>query len=498
MEEHVLVIELTTRAVHSRLVSESGRIVSSSTHPLEKKLPFPDRPYIVELDPQKLWSSVCSTAAECVRRLKTGGVSAVTMTGQRFSTAVIGRDGRTLMLCPNMDARGAEVENVFTNSVSEEAHQITGLHPSFLFSGSRIRWLIENDPEAFSLSRFFTTIDGWMIFMLTGKPAEEPSQAAGTYLFDIRRRRWSEEMCRIAGVELGQLPEIVKFGQLVGYPTEEFQKATGISSGTPVVMAAGDTQCSGIGSMALSNGQAYISMGSTAPLHVIMSEPRIDKEKRMWTGCFPLDGLWILESNLGVCGNIFDWLAYDVLMIRKGDSVDYARFDKLAGSAPCGSRNTLAFLGPSIMDARRLMEVPPAAVILPSLFIGEKPKASDIARACYENIAFACRGNLDQAREVFPSILTPIIASGGLTNSSLLIQILADVLATPVATPFEPRASAVGASVACWSFLRSEDPRSIVERMVELKTVNPTSCYEDYQSNYWRWKLIYERLRSIA
>lgn len=498
MEEYVLVIELTTRAVHSRLVSESGSIVCSSTSPLEKRLPFPERPYVVELDPQKLWFSVCSTAADCVRRLKSGRVSAVTTTGQRFTTALIGRDGRTLALCPNLDARGAEVEDVFANSVGEEAHRITGLHPSFLFSGSRIRWFIENDPEAFSFSRFFTTIDGWMYFMLTGRPAEEPSQAAGTFLFDIRGWRWSEEMCRIAGVELGQLPEIVKFGQLVGYPSEGFRKATGISSGTPVVMGAGDTQCSGIGSTALSNGQAYISLGSTAPLQVIMSESRVDEQKRMWTGCFPLNGLWVLESNLGVCGNIFDWLAYSVLMIRKGDSIDYARFDELAGSASRGSRNTLAFLGPSIMDARKFMEVSPAAVILPSLVVGEKPEASDIARACYENIAFACRGNLDQAREVFPNILTPIIASGGLTNSSLLIQILADVLAAPVATPFERRASAVGASVACWSFLRSEDPRHIVERMVELKTVNPTPGSGDYESEYGRWRLIYRRLRSLV
>ncbi|MEM2056986.1 MAG: FGGY-family carbohydrate kinase, partial [Thermoproteota archaeon] len=109
-------------------------------------------------------------------------------------------------------------------------------------------------------------------------------------------------------------------------------------------------------------------------------------------------------------------------------------------------------------------EVSPAAIFLPPLMIGEKPGANDIARACYENIAFACRANLEQMREVASSIRTPIIVSGGLSNSNTLIQILADVLAMPVATPLERRASAVGASVACWSFLRSDNPQRIVKK----------------------------------
>jgi sugar (pentulose or hexulose) kinase len=496
MEEYVLVIELTTRAVHSRLISESGHIVSSSTRLLKKLLPFPNRPYIVELDSGELWSSICSTAADCARQAE-ARISAVTTTGQRFSTAVIGRDGRTLALCPNVDARGAEVEDVFTDSFGEDAYLTTGLHPPFLFSGSRIRWFIENDPKVFSAAKFFTTIEGWVYFMLTGNPAEEPSQAAGTYLFDISRRRWSEEICEAVGVKPEQLPEVRGFGQLIGYPTEEFRKAAQISSETPVIMGAGDTQCAGIGSMALSNGQAYISLGSTAPLQIVMSEPHVDKQKRMWTGCFPLDGLWILESNSGMCGSIFDWLASSVLMLRNEDGVDYRRFDELAASSVRGSRNILAFLGPWIMDAKRFMEVSPAVMILPSLMVGERPGAGDIARAYYENIAFACRGNMDQMKEVFPEACTPIIASGGLSNSDVLIQILADVLAMPVATPSERRASPIGASVACWSFLRSESPRSIVERMVELKTRNPASDSEGYQADYRRWRLIYDKLQGL-
>jgi sugar (pentulose or hexulose) kinase len=497
MEECVLVVELTTRAVHSRLISESGRVAYSSTRLLETRLPYPDRPYIVELDPDKLWFSVCSTAADCAKHAEPG-VSAITTTGQRFTTAVIGRGGRTLALCPNMDARGVEVGDFFSGSIGEDAYRITGLYPPFLFSGSRIRWFVENDPGVFNAAEFFTTINGWLYFMLTGKPAEEPSQASGTFLFDVRGRRWSEEMCRAAGVGLEKLPEVTGFGQLAGYPTEKFSKATGIPLGTPVVMGAGDTQCAGIGSTALSEGQAYVSLGSTCPLQIVMAEPRVDEEKRMWTGCFPLDGLWVLESNAGVCGIVLDWLASSVLMLTREEGVDYERFDELAGKAPRGSRSVLAFLGPSTMDAKRLTEVLPAAIILPSLMVGEKPGAGDIARACYENIVFACRDNLDQMKQVYPRVGTPVFASGGLSKSSILIQMLADVLATPVSTPLERRASAIGASVACWSFLKSESPRSIVERMVELRTVNPSPGSEDYQADYRRWRLIYERLRSLT
>jgi len=498
VKEYALVIELTTRAVHSHLVSDSGTIVHSSTRVLESRSASPDRPYIVELDPAKLWSSICSTVTDCVKRAKRGKILAITTAGQRFTTAVINEEGGTSALSPNMDARGAEVEDVAISTLGEKAYEITGLHPSFLFSFDRVRWFRSNDPKVIEGMKYLTTIDGWIYFRLTGTPAEEPSQAAGTFLFDIRSRHWSDEICSIARIEPSKLPNVAAFGEHVGYPTDEFQGLTGISPRTHVIMGAGDTHCSGIGSSALSPGQAYVSLGSTAPLHVIMSEPRVDEQKRMWTGCFPIDGRWVLESNSGVCGTVFDWLAASVLQITKRGSVDYERFDRLTKLAPRGSGDVTAFLGPSIMDARAFTQVLPAAIVMPSLVAGRRPAASEIARACYEDIAFTCKGNLEQMREVWHEMDPRFMAAGGLSKSDVLIQILADVLATAIVTPVERRASAVGASVACWSFLRSEKPRDVVRDIVKAKITTPSEESDGYQFDYRRWRLIYDKLGSLV
>jgi len=497
VKEYVLVVELTTRAVHSHLVPQSGEVAYTTNYPLETRVPLQDRQYITELDAKRLWLSICSSVADCVKRAKEDKIAAITTTSQRLTTAVIDRKGETSAICPNTDARGAEMDDVVTEALGDAAYETTGLQPSFLFSVDRIRWFKANEPDVVNNMRYVTTIDGWICFKITGEPAEEPSQAAGTMLFDIRKREWWEEMAKLAGIDSSKLPKIVNFGGLVGYPTEEFANLTGISSHTPVVMGAGDTQCSGVGSSAVSPGQAFVSLGSTAPLQMVMPEPRVDRQKRMWTGCYPIENQWVLESNSGMCGAIFDWLAASVLQVSGASGIDYSRFDNLAKAAPCGSLDVDAFLGPSIMDARAFTQVSPAAIVMPSLLIGKRPGASEIARACYEDIAYACRGNFDQMKEVWSAAEPSFRAGGGLSRSSLLIQILADVLAAPVITPADSRATAVGASIAAWSHLRSKRPKDVISEVLDTNTTAPTEHSEPYQSNYKRWRLIYDKVREL-
>jgi len=497
VREYVLVIELTTRAVHSHLVLQSGEVTHTASYPLETRVPNQDRQYITELDARRLWLSICSSVTDCAKRAKGGKIVAITTTSQRLTTAVIDKEGGTSAMCPNTDARGAEMDDVITGSLGDAAYETTGLHPPFLFSVDRIRWFKENEPSVFDSMKYVTTMDGWIYFKLTGEPAEEPSQAAGTMLFDIKRREWWEETAAIAGIDMDRLPRVVNFGGLVGYPAEEFASLTGIASKTPVIMGAGDTQCSGVGSSAISPGQAFVSLGSTAPLQMLMPAPRVDKEKRMWTSCYPIEDQWVLESNSGMCGAIFDWLAASVLQISGAGGIDYDRFDGLAGAAPCGCLDVNAFLGPSIMDARVFTQVAPATIVMPSLLIGKRPGAPEIARAYYEDIAYACRGNFDQMKEVWSATEPGFRAGGGLSKSSVLIQILADVFATPVIAPVESRASAVGASIAAWSYLRSQRPKDIIGEMVNTKTIAPTKDSEPYQSDYRRWRLIYDKVREL-
>lgn len=498
MEGFIVVVELTTRAVHSHLVSCSGKILYSSMRALESAAASPDEIYIVDLDPATLWSTICGCVADCVKRANGVEILCMSTSSQRLTTAIVDNDGKTAALCPNVDARGVEVDDIFTESMGERAYEITGLHPAFFFGASRLRWFKSFRPQVFEKIKYVMTIDGWLYYKFTGSPAEEPSQAAGSYLFDISRRTWCEEICNIVGIQRAQLPKIVEYGDLVGYPTEEFQALTGITARTPVVMGAGDTQCSGIGSSALSAGQAYASLGSTAPLQVIMSEPLVDPNKRMWTGCFPIDDQWVLESNSGICGTVFDWLASSVLRLKRGDNIDYEQFDQLAKSAPSGSWDVCAFLGPSIMDARAFTNVVPALIILPSLMVGRKPGASEIARACYEDIAYACRGNFEQMQEVWRTVEPTFRVAGNLAKSEVLVQILADVLARKVVTPTERRASAIGSAIAGISFLQSKKPRDVVSELVELRSTAPSKASEAYSSSYSRWRRLYDKLGDLT
>jgi sugar (pentulose or hexulose) kinase len=150
------------------------------------------------------------------------------------------------------------------------------------------------------------------------------------------------------------------------------------------------------------------------------------------------------------------------------------------------------------MDAKSFTSPVPSAFFLPSLAFGRKPTAGDFARSCYENIAYACRGNLEEMAEVWPSLEGSFRASGSLTRSKVLKQILADVLNRPLLVPSEDRASAIGGAVAGWSSIESKTPRKIVEQMVELSATAPSEDAADYEAYFSRWKLISRNLGSLG
>jgi autoinducer 2 (AI-2) kinase len=455
---------------------------------------FPDRPYIVDLNPKELWNCVCETLQDCVGWAGSDKIACVATTSQRFTTVVIDAAGETKAICPNIDARGIEVSDGASDPPGEVAFKITGHYPSFLFSFSRVKWFKEFQPALFDRIKYVTTIDGWLCHQITGSPAEEPSQAAGTMLFDIRRRGWSEEMCKMAGISSDWLPRLENFGGFLGYPTDRFQAITGISRRTPVVMGAGDTHCSGIGSSVLSNGQLHISMGSTAPVHLITSKPILDEKRRIWTGCFPIDGQWVLESNSGICGLAYEWVASLILSHASSGPIDHELYERLAKSAPPCSRDLFTFLGPRVMDASSFTKISPSAIIFTSLLMGQKPGAAELARACLEEIAYAIRGNIEQLGAVTAIMDQYVRAAGGMTNSGLILQILADVLSRPLLVPREKRASAVGCAVAGISFLDSKNPRSVVSEVIKPIEIKPSGDSARYSSAYKRWKFIYERL----
>jgi len=101
-------------------------------------------------------------------------------------------------------------------------------------------------------------------------------------------------------------------------------------------------------------------------------------------------------------------------------------------------------------------------------------------------------------KEVWPEVEPNFRAAGGLSNSEALLQIIADVLAVPVISPAERRASAIGSAIAGFSFVESENPSKIVRDTIELNKMMPSKDSEMYESIYRRWRLIYDRIGDLV
>jgi glycerol kinase len=214
MADFVLALDQGTSSSRAILFDHDGAPVASAQQPFRQIYP---QPGWVEHDPEEIWGSQLATARQALREAKVdaANVAAIGITNQRETTIVWDRDGkplanaivwqdrRTHSLCQMLKKRGVE----------STIRKKTGLFLDPYFSGTKLMWCFDaHTPlrkKARSGSVCFGTIDSWLLYCLTGKMAHATdfTNASRTLLFDIKKRKWDSELCRLFHVPEAVLPE---------------------------------------------------------------------------------------------------------------------------------------------------------------------------------------------------------------------------------------------------------------------------------------------------
>jgi xylulokinase len=254
--------------------------------------------------------------------------------------------------------------------------------------------------------------------LATGAFATDPSHAALSGLADICDPwRWSDELCKVIGIEREHLPQIAGAAQAVGGVTRAAAAETGLRPGTPIIAGCGDVVASAFGAGARLDGAAVYIAGSTDCVAAAMSRPATDSA---WVNCAYVDRETWLGIGTTTCSGVsVEWFAREFLR-----SSDMALMTKLAASSPPGS-NRLLYL-PYLQGERTPVWDPQAR----GVFIGltTSTERGDLARAVFEGVAFALR----QVIACAGSEINELRAVGGGTRNDLWNQIKADVLQLPL------------------------------------------------------------------
>lgn len=442
----------------------------------------------------------------CCRKVvaETGAqaIKGVTTTAMRQGCVFLDQAGEPVYAGPNRDVRGILYTDEVEELLGEErAYNITGRWPPWMFAPCRHYWFKKERPELAQTFGRLLMINDWMIHFLAGRGVAEPTNATETMLFDLKSGTWSRDLLESMGIAEGLMPEVQPCGTVVGEVTAAAAKETGLAAGTPVITGMADTQAALLAGAVTEPGETGIVAGSTAPVMMVMDEPKLDPERRLWIGCHPFPGRWLAESNAGDAGLIVRWYVENHLGVLAPSADDaYRTAERLAAEVPAGANGARAFLGPVIWDLTRMTPSVRAGIFFPYPISLENSGPGNVVRAILENIAFALRANLEQAKTVAGEPGRMVI-SGGMTRSRGFCRIVASMLGKELEAVREPEATALGCAITGFFALKHyptlQSAAAAMKGEVEVIESDPAE-HDEYNDLYEQWREEYDRMMGLA
>jgi len=420
-------------------------------HQLEHEQIYP-KPGWVEHDPMEIWARTQDVVKGAMKAagLTAADIAAVGITNQRETTvvwdkttgkplynAIVWQDTRTDKIIKDLE--GGVGQNRFRDKV--------GLPLATYFSGPKVKWILENVPEARAAAdkgnALFGNIDTWTIWNLTGGVnggvhVTDVSNASRTMLMNLDGLNWSEGIANTMGIPLSMLPEIRPSSQVYGHTTEDGPFGGRI----PVAGDLGDQQAATVGQACFSPGEAKNTYG-TGCFMILNTGTKIvpSKSGLLTTLCYKFGdepAVYALEGSIAITGALVQWLR---------DNMDFFDFSPhIEDYAKSVDDNGGVYFVPAFSGLFAPYWRSDARGVIAGLT--RYVKKGHIARAALEATAYQTREVLDAMNADSGVDLTALKVDGGMVYNDLLMQFQADVLGVPVVRPKVAETTALGAAYA--------------------------------------------------
>ena len=442
MSQYILALDQGTTSSRAIAFDRSGNIAALSQQSLPQHYP---QAGWVEHDPLEIWDTQRRAAAEVIARLPEGSVAGIGVTNQRETTilwdkatgepvynAIVWQCRRTAELCEELKRRGLE----------ERIRSATGLLIDAYFSGSKIRWILDNVPGVRRRAErgevLFGTVESWLIWKLTGRHVTDYANASRTMLFDIHRLAWDEELCGILGVPTAMLPQPVPNSAVYGTVQPSIPGLESLA-GVPVCGAAGDQQSALFGQTCFAPGEAKNTYGTGAFLLMNTGEkPVFSKNGLVTTIAWGLNGKveYALEGSVFVAGAAIQWLRDELKIIESAPDSEYYA-GKVKDTNGCYVVPAFTGLGAPHWDQYARGTI---------VGITRGVNKNHIIRATMESLAYQVNDILVAMQADSGIKLAALNVDGGASANNLLMQMQSDISGAPVQRPTCVETTAMGAA----------------------------------------------------
>ncbi|MEK4297833.1 glycerol kinase GlpK [Oceanobacillus sp. FSL W8-0428] len=494
-EQYILSIDQGTTSSRAILFNKGGEIVATAQKEFEQHFP---KPGWVEHDPNEIWTSVLGCIAEVLNNtnIEANQVAGIGITNQRETAVVWDKQtGRPIYKAIVWQSRQTEdiCRNLKQQGYEETIRSKTGLLIDPYFSGTKVKWILENVEGAREKAEagdlLFGTIDTWLIYKFSGGKTHvtDYSNASRTLMFNIYDLKWDEELLEILGVPQSMLPEV--------RPSSEIYTKTVsyhfFGEEIPIAGIAGDQQAALFGQACFEKGMAKNTYGTGCFLLMNTGEePVASKQGLLTTIAWGLDGKinYALEGSIFVAGSAVQWLRDGLQMIES-------------------SQESEAFA--SEVDTTEGVYMVPAFVGLGTPYwdsdargavfgLTRGTKKEHFIRATLESLAYQTK-DVMQAMSVDAGIdLKTLRVDGGAVKNDLLMQFQSDILEVPVERPEIQETTALGSAylagiaVGYW-----KDQEEIAAQWLNEKTFEPKMDKTESDRLYKGWEKAVKATRAF-
>ncbi|MDX2442469.1 MAG: glycerol kinase GlpK [Bacteroidales bacterium] len=493
MQKLILAIDAGTTSNRAILFDHSGHIIDSSQREFEQIFPSPGW---VEHDPEEIWATQKGVIEEVLQKQNVSAkdIAAIGITNQRETTivwdrrtgvpvynAIVWQDRRTANYCDQLKASGME------DTIREK----TGLLADAYFSGTKIKWILDNvegaRQKALDGHLAFGTVDSWLVWKLTGgrQHITEVSNASRTLLFNIHTISWDEELLELLDIPSSMLPEVKSSSEHMGYCIENLY-----GHEIPITGIAGDQQAALFGQMCIEKGMAKNTYGTGCFVVLNTGNKVIDsKHKLLSTIAWKINDevSYALEGSIFVGGAVVQWLRDQMQLFESSSEIE-----SLAESV---DDNGGVYFVPAFVGLGAPHWDQYATGTITGLSRGSSK--AHIARAALESIALQTMDVINIMKKDSGIELAELRVDGGASANDLLMQIQSDFLQKKVVRPSTIETTALGAAylaglaVGYWESIEEIKKQWKMER-----EFLPEMTLEDMKEIIAKWNMALDRSKS--
>ena len=480
--KYILALDQGTSSSRAIVFDHEGNICSVAQMEFTQYFP---QPGWVEHNPMEIWSSEAAVIAEAITKVGINGkaIAAIGITNQRETTivwdaetgipvhnAIVWQDRRTSAFCDELKARG----------LVDKIREKTGLIIDAYFSGTKIKWILDNVPGAREKAEAgklrFGTVDSWLVWQLTRGEVHvtDVTNASRTMLFNINTLEWDKELLELLDIPLSMMPAVKSSSEVYGHT-----KTTIFAHEVPIAGIAGDQQAALFGQMCTDPGAVKNTYGTGCFLLMNTgTKPILSRNNLLTTIAWKIGNTvnYALEGSFFVGGSVVQWLRDGLGIIRSSSEIE-----ALAATVP---DNGGVYFVPALTGMGAPYWDQYAHGVICGITRGTT--AAHIARAALEGIAFQTM-DIVRAMEKDAGVpLAELKVDGGASRNNLMMQFQADILGANVVRPVVTETTAMGAAylaglaVGYWESLDEIKAQWQVERSFQPTGADMTPAKEGW------------------